>query len=164
LPQDQRIVQSPQQSGTPRLYLDNGDSSVSELGYGISTAGPPLGPQQAVVFSGQVASFTTQQTVTPTDQISGTASYAVPAGKKFYPTDINITSNSAAAFEFQIQAGARIIYRGWCKGDTGPIAISGLETQNPALAGEAISLIFGAPAGAVATVADYFVTGYTSNR
>ena len=149
--------------GLQDRYLDNGDGTFTELSVGTSTAGPPVGDQKGVVFSGQVASFTTLQTVTPTDVISGVTNYAVPLGRKFYPTDINVTANTAFPFEFRILAAARIIYNGWCKGDTGPIAVMGLETQNPALSGEAISLVFTAPVGG-ATVADFYVAGFTASR
>jgi hypothetical protein len=83
--------------------------------------------------------------------------FTVPAGKTFYVTDIYVGANTATQFSVQIQANGTAIFNGFCKGDTGPIDMPGIETQPQAAAGTAVTLVLGT---AAATTAAYFVSGF----
>jgi hypothetical protein len=83
--------------------------------------------------------------------------YTVTAAKTFFLTDISIYSNSATAFLVQVKQGATVIWEGYCKGDTGPIQVTGIETQPSAPAGSALTLVF---ATAAATTAAYVLAGF----
>ncbi len=81
----------------------------------------------------------------------------VTAGKTFYVTDIYVGANSATPFAVTINAGATAIFQGFCKGDTGPVALMGIETQPAAGTGAVVQLVLGT---AAATTAAYMIAGY----
>lgn len=81
----------------------------------------------------------------------------VTTGKSFFITDIYVGSNSATVFQVTINAGATPIFQGFCKGDTGPISLMGIETQPSAGSGVVVQLVFGV---AVATTAAFMISGY----
>lgn len=83
--------------------------------------------------------------------------FTVPAGKTFYITDIYIGSNTATVFSVQIQSAGTPIFYGFCKGDTGPVDIPGIETQPQAPAGTLVQLVMGT---AAATTSAYFISGF----
>ncbi len=82
----------------------------------------------------------------------------VPAGKTFYVTDIAVYSNTGVVFPVTLNAGATAVYNAFCKGDTGPIQIAGMETQPSATGGTVVQLVLGL--AATATIAAYNVYGY----
>ena len=81
----------------------------------------------------------------------------VTAGKTFYITDIYVGSNSATVFSVTVNANATPIFNAFCKGDTGPISLAGIETQPSATSGAVVAVVFGA---AAATTAAYMFSGY----
>lgn len=80
----------------------------------------------------------------------------VPAGKIFFITDIYISANTATQFSVQITAGGVPVFAGFCKGDTGPIQMAGMETQPQASAGQQVNLVLGI---ASVTTAAYYLGG-----
>ena len=78
-------------------------------------------------------------------------------GKTFYVTDMMVYSNTAAVFAVTLNAAATPIFNAFCKGDTGPIQVCGLETQPSASSGVATSIVFGTAAG---TTCSYNIFGY----
>ncbi len=81
----------------------------------------------------------------------------VTPGKTFYITDIYVGSNTGTVFPVTIQAGATPIFQGFCKGDTGPISLMGIETQPTAPSGSVVQLVLGT---AVATTCAFLISGY----
>jgi hypothetical protein len=81
----------------------------------------------------------------------------VTAGKTFYITDIYIGSNTGTVFSVAINAASVPIFNGYCKGDTGPIVLPGMETQPSAPAASVVQLVLGT---AAATTATYMINGY----
>lgn len=79
------------------------------------------------------------------------------AGTTFYMTDISITANTATPFLAQVQANGVTIWQAYVKGDTGPVIVSGLETQPQCPAGQALTLVLGT---AAATTAAVFLAGF----
>lgn len=109
-----------------------------------------VGPgQSAKVYTGTQALSTTLATTIPLETVT--------PGKIFFITDISITSNSAQVFLAQITAGGVPIYSGFCKGDTGPVSLPGIETQPQASAGQSVNLVLGV-VGATTTLA-YTISG-----
>jgi len=82
----------------------------------------------------------------------------VTAGKTFYITDIAVYSNTGVVFPVTLNAGATAVYNAFCKGDTGPIQIAGMETQPSATGGTVVQLVLGL--AATATIAAYNIYGY----
>lgn len=139
----------------------------------------PRGPNQNPGYN--LSSLTDQSgTLTPTVRMSaGAAGYGqslkqftgllpivggatatletVTVGKTFYITDIAVYSNTAAVFAVTINAGPTAILNAFCKGDTGPIQIAGMETQPSASSGTVVQLVFGSAAG---TTVAFNVFGY----
>lgn len=72
----------------------------------------------------------------------------VTAGKIYIITDIYISANSSTPFEARIQSNGTDIFRAWCKGDTSPIEMSGIESQPNASAGQVVTLLIPTIAGA----------------
>jgi hypothetical protein len=85
------------------------------------------------------------------------ALYTVPAGKTLFITDIYVGASTNLVFLAQIQAAGVSIFFGYCKGDTGPIEIPGIETQPQGGPGTAVTLVMGIAAG---TTAAYFISGF----
>lgn len=81
----------------------------------------------------------------------------VTAGKTFFITDIYVGSNTATQFSVTINSGATAVFNGFCKGDTGPINLMGIETQPSATSGSVVQLVLGT---AAATTAAYMINGY----
>ncbi len=81
----------------------------------------------------------------------------VTPGKTFYITDIYVGSNTATVFPVTVNAGATAVFQGFCKGDTGPISLMGIETQPSASSGTVVQLLLGA---AAATTCAFMVNGY----
>lgn len=80
----------------------------------------------------------------------------VATGKTLYITDIYVGSNTATPFLVQIQAAGTMIFYGYCKGDTGPISMPGIETQPSAASATSVQVIFGT---AAATSAAFLISG-----
>lgn len=109
-----------------------------------------VGPgQSSKVYTGTQALSTTVATTIPLETVT--------PGKIFFITDISITSNSASVFLAQITAGGVPIYSAYGKGDTGPIALAGIETQPQASAGQAVNLVVSSVAAA--TTLAYTISG-----
>lgn len=87
------------------------------------------------------------------------ALYTVTAGKTFYATDIVITGNAGTATQFlvQLKQGTTVIFEGYCKTDTEPLDLPGIETQPQAPGGAALTLVFGT---GTSTTAAYFIGGF----
>jgi hypothetical protein len=85
--------------------------------------------------------------------------FTVPAGQTFYLTDLYVGSNSSSPFLVQVQAAGTPIFYGYCKGDTGPLDLPGLETQPQAAAGQQVSIVLGQVAAA--TTAAYYLGGFS---
>jgi len=81
----------------------------------------------------------------------------VTVGKTFYITDIYVGSNTATVFQVTVSAGPTAIFQGFCKGDTGPISLMGIETQPSASTGTVVTVAFGL---AAATTAAFMINGY----
>ena len=88
---------------------------------------------------------------------SSNSGLTVTAGKTFYITDIYVGSNTGTVFQVTINSGATPIFNGFCKGDTGPIGLMGIETQPSAASGSVVQLVLGT---AAATTAAYMINGY----
>lgn len=140
------------QFGNVLSSVDKGDGTsaleISPLQGGVirTNAGGPAPGQANKVYSGTI-SIATGATV---------ALETVAAGKTFYVTDIYIGANTATQFLVQIQAAAVGVFFAYCKGDTGPVQMPGIETQPTGSAGQAITLVF---AAAAATTASWFIAG-----
>lgn len=80
----------------------------------------------------------------------------VAAGKTLYITDITVYANTATPFTVAIQAAGVTIWQAYCKGDTGPIQVAGIETQPTGTSGQAIQVVFGT---AAATTAAWNIAG-----
>jgi hypothetical protein len=137
--------------------LDANGFAPSDPGYQVvkQTAGGPAPGQSAKTFTGEIvipagAGTTTQALET------------VTALKTLYLTDISITADTAQIFRVRIQAGGVDIFRGLCKGDTGPIQFPGIETQPQAAAGSVVNILFVAVAGFLITNAEFFIAGFES--
>jgi len=81
----------------------------------------------------------------------------VTAGKTFYITDIYVGSNTATVFQVTVSAGPTAIFQGFCKGDTGPISLMGIETQPSASTGTVVTVAFTL---AASTTAAFMISGY----
>lgn len=101
-------------------------------------------------------------TLTFTGDASNAGTLIVPTGKTLYITDIYVGANTAVQFSVTVQftGTPTVLFNGFCKGDTGPIVMDGIETQ-PQVAGDGVhtlQIVFGT---ASATTAAYFLSGYT---
>lgn len=112
----------------------------------INAGGPGVG-QSLKVYTG-TQSLASGATVTLE---------TVTTGKTFYITDIYVGSNSATQFAVTINAAGSAIFNGFCKGDTGPIGLMGIETQPSASSGQLVQLVLGT---AASTTAAYMICGY----
>ena len=138
--------------GQRRKLINNGDGTVAELTTSKSTAGPPTDGQVGITLVGQA--------VNPAGSITNVDSGSpYTPTYRFFITDINVTSNSGTQFEVQILSGGTIIYRGFCKGDTGPIQLLGIETQPTGAPGQAITLTM----TVASTTVDWFIAGFEQN-
>lgn len=126
---------------------DDGGNSVPTL---RASAGAAAYGQTLETFTGNPPLSTTAAT--------SVALFTVPAGQTFYLTDLYVGANTASPFLVQVTAGGTPIFTGYCKGDTGPIDMPGMETQPSAPAGSAVALSLGQVAAA--TTAAYFVGGF----
>ncbi|GAC1610325.1 MAG: hypothetical protein NVS3B26_16470 [Mycobacteriales bacterium] len=81
----------------------------------------------------------------------------VTTGKTFFITDIYVGSNTATVFSVTINSGATAIYNGYCKGDTGPVVLMGIETQPSAASGSVVQLVLGT---AATTTSAWMICGY----
>ena len=91
-------------------------------------------------YTGSVATSASLSVIVPLETVT--------AGKTYVITDIYISSNTSTQFEARVQANGVDIFRGWCKGDTAPIALAGLESQPNASASQAVTLLIPPIAGA----------------
>ncbi len=64
---------------------------------------------------------------------------------------------TATQFLVQLKQGSTVIFEGYCKTDTAPVELPGLETQPSAPGGTALSLVLGTGASSTAT---YYIAGY----
>lgn len=88
-------------------------------------------------------------TITSSASVATTVTLeTVTTGKTYVITDIYISSNTATQFEARVQANGVDVFRGWCKGDTAPISLAGIESQPNASSGQAVTLLLPAIAGA----------------
>lgn len=87
------------------------------------------------------------------------ALFTVPAGQTFYLTDLYVGANTASPFLVQVTANGAPIFTGYCKGDTGPIDMPGMETQPQAPGGSQVSIVLGQVAAA--TTAAYYLGGFS---
>lgn len=132
------------------VAITDGDGSLTPT-LRASAGGAAIG-QTLQQFTGNPALSTTLTTTV--------SLFTVPAGKTFYVTDIYVSSNSSIAFLAQIQAAGTAIFFGYCKGDTGPIELPGIETQPQAAAGQAVTLVLGAVTGGSSPVGSYYISGF----
>ena len=112
------------------------------------------------INAGGAAAGQSLKTYVGTQSLAAGATIAletVTPGKTFYITDVYVGSNTATVFPVTIQAGATPIFQGFCKGDTGPISIPGIETQPSASSGTSVQLVLGT---ATATTCAFMVNGY----
>ena len=142
-PNGARIATTDNGDGTSNLVI----AGPGTTGVVKATAGAAANGQTLKVYTGTV-SVATGATVTLE---------TVTAGKTFYITDIYIGANTATQFQVTVNAASTAIFNAFCKGDTGPIQMPGLETQPSAAAGTVVQLVLGA---AAATTAAYYLAGY----
>ncbi|GAC1373742.1 MAG: hypothetical protein NVSMB4_00650 [Acidimicrobiales bacterium] len=112
-----------------------------------STAGGPGIGQSLKNFSGTV-NIATGATV---------ALETVTPGKTFYITDITIYANTGVVFTVAINAAGVAVFSAFCKGDTGPVQVAGIESQPSASSTQAVTLVLGA---AASTTAAYNICGF----
>lgn len=109
--------------------------SVQRMNAGFSAPG-----QTIKNYTGSIASSASVAVSVPLETVT--------TGKIYIITDIYISANTSNQFEARIQANGTDIFRGWCKGDTSPINLAGLESQPNASAGQSVNLLVPAIAGA----------------
>lgn len=141
--------------GQNRIYQKADGSWVTEQAPlpGVTwrmNAGSVASGQSLKVYSGTIALSTTVTTTVALETVA--------SGKQFYVTDIIIGSNSAAPFLVQITAAGTPVFSQYCKGDTGPIQATGIESQPSATSTQAVNLVFGIVGSA--TTASYNVSGF----
>lgn len=101
-------------------------------------------------YTGSVSTSASTPTIVPLETVT--------AGKTYVVTDIYISSNTSTQFEARIQANGVDIFRGWCKGDTSPIALAGIESQPNASSGQAVTLLLPSVAGG--PLVSFFLGGF----
>jgi len=119
--------------------------SVQRVNAGFSAPG-----QTIKNYTGSVATSATVPTTVTLETVT--------AGKIYVLTDIYISANSATQFEARIQAAGTDIFRGWCKGDTSPIEMAGIESQPNASAGQIVTLLLPIITGA--PLISFFLGGF----
>ena len=119
--------------------------SVQRVNAGFSAPG-----QTIKNYTGAMPTSAGAATVVPLETVT--------AGKIYVITDIFISANSANQFEARIQANGTDIFRGWCKGDTSPINLGGIESQPNASAGQSVTLLLPAIAGGPSV--SFFIGGF----
>lgn len=143
----------PTTAGVPAaqvVAITDGEGSLSPT-LRASAGGAAIG-QTLQQFTGNP---TLSTTVTTTVSL-----FTVPAGKTFYITDVYIGSNVGFVFLAQIQAAGTPIFFSYCKGDTGPVEMPGIETQPQAASGTAVQLVMSAVTGATSPVGAYYIAGF----
>ena len=119
------------------------DTSPLSVSLGTVTAKTNAGfsaPGQTIKnYTGSITSSASVATTVPLETVT--------AGKTYVLTDIYISSNTATQFEARIQANGVDIFRGWCKGDTSPISLAGIESQPNASSGQVVTLLIPVIAG-----------------
>lgn len=135
--------------------LDANGFAPSDPGYQVvkQTAGGPAPGQSAKTFTGELN--LPAGAGTPTQALE-----TVTTGKTLYVTDLSFTADTAQIFRVRLQANGVDIFRGMCKGDTGPIEFPGIETQPQAASGAVVQCVFVTLAGFLVTNVEYFVGGF----
>ena len=118
---------------------------VQRMNAGFSAPG-----QTIKNYTGSVATSASAATTVPLETVT--------TGKIYVITDIYISANSSNQFEARIQANGTDIFRGWCKGDTSPINLAGLESQPNASAGQTVTILLPSVAGA--PLISFFIGGF----
>ena len=119
-------------------------ASVQRTNAGFSAPG-----QTIKNYTGSIASSASVSTSVPLETVT--------SGKIYIITDIYISANSSNQFEARIQANGTDIFRGWCKGDTSPINLGGIESQPNASSGQSVALLIPAVTGA--PLISFFIGG-----
>lgn len=123
----------------------------------------PVTPTDGSTFrmnAGSTAPGQSLKSFTGTISIASGATVAletVATGKTLFITDIYISGNTATQFSANVQANAANIVCCFVKGDTGPVQLTGIESQPSAGSGTAVQIVFGT---AAATTACWLISGF----
>jgi hypothetical protein len=120
---------------------------------------PTLRASAGAAAYGQTLYQPTGNPTLSTTAATTVALFTVPAGQTFYLTDLYVGSSSASPFLVTVAANGTPIFYGYCKGDTGPIDLAGLETQPQAPGGSQVSIVLGQVAAA--TTGAYYLGGFS---
>jgi len=135
-----------------QILIDVSANAPATVGQSQTPTSVSLGAVTARTNAGFSAPGQTIKNYTGSVQASPSVATTVPletvtAGKTYVLTDIYISSNTSTQFEARIQANGVDVFRGWCKGDTSPISLAGIESQPNGSSGQVITLLLPAVAG-----------------